>query len=153
MRAGYKARSGGVSPALFVLSRGGFPLRMSRSSALLLKPERESCGAEIVREHGSEAGYHDEACGPAERIGALALSGVHRLAVGHHPAQQEAGGQTSQVGSVVDPADNEAKDKNVDHPADQLAANHLHVRAPSARRGGAYMQMIRGQLIRDRKST
>src|SRR2546425_4929037 len=38
----------------------------------------------------------------------------------------------------VDPADNESKDKNVNHPADQLAANHLHVRAPAARRNGQH---------------
>src|SRR2546425_1155592 len=86
----------------------------------------------------SAAAFHHQARGPAEHVGALALSGVHRLAVGHHPAQQEAGGQTSQVGSIVDPADNESKDKNVNHPADQLAANHLHVRAPSARRNGQH---------------
>ena len=93
--------------------------------------------AQIVRkDHHREAGDDDQRRDPAERVGQLPLFGRRRRPIRHDFADQKTGDEPARVRPVVDSWKEQSPYADVNQPADQLPAQHLHARTAPARRDG-----------------
>ena len=71
-----------------------------------------------------EAGQQHDGCNPAQRVSALHLTGIHRLAVGKNLAQQEARSQAAKMRPVIK-SHEISNDENRRGPGDQPGAQSL----------------------------
>src|SRR5208282_3064492 len=85
------------------------------------------------KNHHRETGDHDDRARPAEQLRALAFFGGNRCSIDHDLTEDESGGESARMGEVIDSWKQKTKDRDVDKPADDLAAQHLHAGASPSR--------------------